>query len=52
MLDRLALLAKRRGRRVMIAAVVLSIAAGALGAGLADRLDPGAFVRSAQVPKP
>ena len=40
MLDRLALLAHRRGRRVVIVAVVLSIAAGALGAGVADRLDP------------
>jgi uncharacterized membrane protein YdfJ with MMPL/SSD domain len=40
MLERLALLAHRRGRRVVIAAVVLAIAAGALGAGVADRLDP------------
>ncbi len=40
MLERLALLADRRGRRVVIAAVVLSIAAGVLGAGVADRLDP------------
>jgi uncharacterized membrane protein YdfJ with MMPL/SSD domain len=40
MLDRLALLAHRRGKSVVIVAVVLSIAAGALGAGVADRLDP------------
>jgi hypothetical protein len=40
MFERLALLAERRGRRVVIAAVVVSIAAGALGAGVADRLDP------------
>jgi uncharacterized membrane protein YdfJ with MMPL/SSD domain len=40
MFDRLATLAERRGRRVVIAAVVLSIAAGALGIGVADRLDP------------
>jgi uncharacterized membrane protein YdfJ with MMPL/SSD domain len=40
MFERLALLAHRRGRMVVIAAVVLTVAAGALGAGVADRLDP------------
>jgi uncharacterized membrane protein YdfJ with MMPL/SSD domain len=40
MFERLALLAERRGRPVVIAAVVVAIAAGALGAGVADRLDP------------
>jgi uncharacterized membrane protein YdfJ with MMPL/SSD domain len=40
MFERLALLAERRGRMVVIAAVVLAIAAGALGSGVADRLDP------------
>ena len=40
MFERLAQLAERRGKRVVIAAVVLSIVAGALGAGVADRLDP------------
>jgi uncharacterized membrane protein YdfJ with MMPL/SSD domain len=40
MFERLAQLADRRGRAVVIAAVVLAIAAGALGAGVADRLDP------------
>jgi uncharacterized membrane protein YdfJ with MMPL/SSD domain len=40
MLEQLAILADRRGRWVVIVAVVLSIAAGALGAGVADRLDP------------
>jgi uncharacterized membrane protein YdfJ with MMPL/SSD domain len=40
MLERLALLAHRRARTVAIAAVVVSIAAAALGAGVADRLDP------------
>ena len=40
MFERLAMLADRRGRRVVIAAVVVSIAAGALGVGVADRLDP------------
>jgi uncharacterized membrane protein YdfJ with MMPL/SSD domain len=40
MFERLALLAERRGRIVVIVAVVLTIAAGALGAGVADRLDP------------
>jgi RND superfamily putative drug exporter len=40
MFERLALLADRRGRTVVITAVVLAIAAGAFGAGVADRLDP------------
>ena len=40
MLERLAELAERRGRRVVIVAVLLAIVAGALGAGVADRLDP------------
>jgi uncharacterized membrane protein YdfJ with MMPL/SSD domain len=40
MFERLALLAERRAGRVVIAAVVVSIAAGVLGAGVADRLDP------------
>ena len=40
MFERLAVLADRRGRTVVIVAVVLSIVAGALGAGVADRLDP------------
>jgi len=40
MFDWLTRLAERRGRRVVIAAVIASIAAGALGAGVADRLDP------------
>jgi uncharacterized membrane protein YdfJ with MMPL/SSD domain len=40
MLERLALLADRRGRWVVFVAVALTIAAGALGAGVADRLDP------------
>jgi uncharacterized membrane protein YdfJ with MMPL/SSD domain len=40
MFERLAQLADRRGKRVVIAAVVLSVIAGALGAGVADRLDP------------
>jgi uncharacterized membrane protein YdfJ with MMPL/SSD domain len=40
MFERLAMLAHRRGRRVVIVAVVVSIAAGALGVGVADRLDP------------
>jgi RND superfamily putative drug exporter len=40
MFDRLARLADRRGKRVVIAAVVLSVIAGGLGAGVADRLDP------------
>jgi uncharacterized membrane protein YdfJ with MMPL/SSD domain len=40
MFERLALLAVRRGRWVVVAAVVVAVAAGALGAGVADRLDP------------
>jgi uncharacterized membrane protein YdfJ with MMPL/SSD domain len=40
MFERLAMLADRRGRTVVIAAVVFAIAAGAVGAGVADRLDP------------
>jgi len=40
MFERLAQLAHRRGRRVVIGAVLLSIVAGALGAGVADRLGP------------
>jgi uncharacterized membrane protein YdfJ with MMPL/SSD domain len=40
MLERLARLADRRGRRVVIAAAVFFAGAGALGAGVADRLDP------------
>jgi uncharacterized membrane protein YdfJ with MMPL/SSD domain len=40
MFERLALLAERHGRTVVIVAVVLAIAAGAYGAGVADRLDP------------
>ena len=40
MFERLALLADRRGRTVLIVAVVVAIAAGAYGAGVADRLDP------------
>jgi uncharacterized membrane protein YdfJ with MMPL/SSD domain len=40
MFERLALLADRHGRRVVIGALVLAIAAGAYGAGVADRLDP------------
>jgi uncharacterized membrane protein YdfJ with MMPL/SSD domain len=40
MFERLARLADRSGKRVVIAAVVLSVIAGALGAGVADRLDP------------
>jgi uncharacterized membrane protein YdfJ with MMPL/SSD domain len=40
MLERLAELAERRGGWVVIAAVAISIAAGAFGAGVADRLDP------------
>src|SRR3954453_17426071 len=40
MFERLALLAHRRGRTVLIVAVFLAIAAGALGSGVADRLDP------------
>jgi uncharacterized membrane protein YdfJ with MMPL/SSD domain len=40
MFERLARLADRSGKRVVIVAVVLSVIAGALGAGVADRLDP------------
>src|SRR5919106_5613441 len=40
MFERLAVLAQRRGKMVVLAAVLLTIAAGALGAGVADRLDP------------
>jgi uncharacterized membrane protein YdfJ with MMPL/SSD domain len=40
MFERLALLAHRRGRTVLIVAVFLAIAAGAYGSGVADRLDP------------
>ena len=40
MFERLALLAERYGRTVVVVAVVLAIAAGAYGAGVADRLDP------------
>ena len=40
MFERLAQLADRRGKGVVIAAVAFSIIAGALGAGVADRLDP------------
>ncbi len=38
--ERLAGLAQRRGKRVVIGAVIASIVAGAAGAGVADRLDP------------
>ena len=40
MFDRLALLADRRGKTVVIVAVFMAIVAGMLGAGVADRLDP------------
>jgi uncharacterized membrane protein YdfJ with MMPL/SSD domain len=40
MFERLARLADRRGRTVVITAVFLAVAAGAFGAGVADRLDP------------
>ncbi len=40
MFDRLARLAQTRGKRVLIIALVFFVAAGALGAGVADRLDP------------
>jgi uncharacterized membrane protein YdfJ with MMPL/SSD domain len=40
MFERLAQLAERHGRTVAIVAVVLAIAAGAYGSGVADRLDP------------
>jgi uncharacterized membrane protein YdfJ with MMPL/SSD domain len=39
-LDRIAQLASRRGRLIVIGAVVLAVLAGALGAGVADRLGP------------
>ena len=40
MMDRLARLADRRARRVLVLAGVFFVVAGALGAGVADRLDP------------
>ena len=40
MFERLANLADRRGRRVVILSVIFFALAGALGAGVADRLDP------------
>jgi RND superfamily putative drug exporter len=40
MFDALARLANRRGRWVVVVAVIFSLAAGAIGAGVADRLDP------------
>ena len=40
MFDALARLADRRGRRVVVLAVVFFLGAGAIGAGVADRLDP------------
>ena len=40
MIDRLARLAQRRGRRVVIVAAFVFVVSGALGAGVADRLDP------------
>ena len=40
MFDALARLADRRGRRVLLISVVLFAAAGAMGAGVADKLDP------------
>ncbi|MEA2364287.1 MAG: putative drug exporter of the superfamily [Thermoleophilaceae bacterium] len=40
MIDRLARLADRRARRVLVFAAVFFVLAGALGAGVADRLDP------------
>ena len=39
-MKRLAELAQRRGRRVVIVAAIFFVGAGALGAGVADRLDP------------
>jgi uncharacterized membrane protein YdfJ with MMPL/SSD domain len=39
-MERLARLAERRGRRVLLVAALLFVVAGALGAGVADRLDP------------
>src|SRR5436190_19988977 len=40
MLDRLANLATLRGRTVVIVAVIVAVVAGALGSGVAKRLDP------------
>jgi putative drug exporter of the RND superfamily len=40
MMDRLARLADRRARRVLALAGLFFVVAGALGAGVADRLDP------------
>jgi RND superfamily putative drug exporter len=40
MIDRLASLADRRAKRVLALAAVFFVVAGALGAGVADRLDP------------
>ena len=40
MMERLARLADRRARRVLLIAGVFFVVAGALGAGVADRLDP------------
>ncbi len=40
MLNALADLASRRARRIVVAAVVGAVVAGALGAGVASRLDP------------
>ncbi len=39
-MDRLARLASRRARRVLLVAAAFFVVAGALGAGVADRLDP------------
>ena len=39
-MERLARLAERRARLVVLAAVLVFVAAGAFGAGVADRLDP------------
>src|SRR4051794_22147014 len=40
MFDALARMATFRGRRVVVISVLLAFAAGALGSGVADRLDP------------
>jgi hypothetical protein len=40
MMERLARLANRRARRVLIFTAILFVVAGALGAGAAQRLDP------------
>ncbi len=40
MFDALARLAQRRGRRVLVVAALVFVAAGVLGAGVAERLDP------------